>query len=645
MRFLSACSAIATCRLTGSASARRVSASALRITTLLIATLILPATLAASATPTYSPYLNDDFPRQVLWGDTHLHSSLSSDAFGLGVTLGPEQAFSFASGAAVTTTWGIRAQLARPLDFVVLADHAESLGMMNRVKAGDPALMGDPEIKRWSQLLNGDAQDRQLFAKEFFTRATRLKAFTKLSAAATPELQQSIWHAAVDSAESFNEPHRFTTLLGFEWTSAPGGSNLHRVVIFRDDAERVKQVLPLDSRGDAMPDELWDYLQSYENSTDGKVLAIPHNGNLSNGLMFPETERYDDAEVDSDYVQRRARWEPVVEGTQIKGGGEAHPLLSPDDEFANYETWDSGNFQGTPKTAEMLPHEYARSALGLGLTLEQKLGVNPYQFGMIGSTDAHTSLAAVQENNFFGKHSGVEPGPQRWSHLVGRSGERAVKGWEQASSGYAAVWARENTRAALWDAIKRREVYATTGSRMSVRFFGGTDFETEDAGSIDIAKTGYNKGVPMGATLPASERAPAFLISASKDPIGANLDRIQVIKGWVDASGERHEQIYNVAWSESRSLDANGKLPDLQSTVDETNASWSNTIGAAQLSTVWRDPDFDAALSSFYYARVIEIPTPRWTAYDAVRYGVEMDAKVPLQTRERAYTSPIWYTP
>lgn len=593
----------------------------------------------------YSPYATESIPRNVYWGDTHLHSSLSADAFGLGVALGPEAAFRFATGEAVTSTGGIEARLSRPLDFMVLADHAESLGMMNLVREGDSRVTGDPEIQRWHELLNGSAAERKTFQQEFFQRKTRQIAFGKLGEASTPELGQSIWHDMLAVAEKYNDPHHFTSLLGFEWTSAPGGSNLHRVVIFRDDSEKVGDVLPLSSRGNAPVDELWDYLAGYEETTGGQVLAIPHNGNLSNGLMFPVAERYGEGVVDSDYAARRARWEPVVEVTQIKGDGEAHPLLSPDDEFADYETWDTGNFEGQPKTDDMFEFEYARSALKNGLALDQRLGTNPYAFGMIGSTDAHTSLAAVEENNFFGKHSGVEPGEKRWTHLVGRAGEQAVKGWQQASSGYAAVWARENTREALWDAIKRREVYATTGSRISVRFFGGHSFEAADAGSPDIASVGYRKGVPMGGVLPAANSAPRFLVMAARDPLGANLDRIQLVKGWMDDKGALHEKIYNISWSGERQLSEDGSLASVGSTVDVDQASWQNSIGSPELATVWQDPDFEPTERAFYYLRVLEIPTPRWTAYDARRFNAAMGDEVPLTTRERAYTSPIWYTP
>ena len=367
--------------------------------------------------------------------------------------------------------------------------------------------------------------------------------------------------------------------------------------------------------------------------------------------MFPAETSFGGSRVDRHYAESRMRWEPVVEVTQIKGDGEAHPLLSPDDEFADYETWDAGNFEGVPKTDAMLPHEYARSALKIGLQVEAAVEANPYRFGMIGSTDSHTALATAEENNFFGKHSGVEPTPNRWKHAVGKSGDRVVLGWEQAASGYAAVWASENTREALWDALKRREVYATTGSRITVRLFGGWSFEAADAVAPDLARIGYTRGVPMGAVLPApgstATPAPGFLVAASRDPIGANLDRIQIVKGWVDGDGRAHERVYDVVWSNAdrRGADATGRLQTVGNTVDIANASWDNSIGAAELAAVWHDPAFDPGQRAFYYARVIEIPTPRWTAYDAVRFGVAMDDKVPMVTQERAYTSPIWYSP
>jgi Protein of unknown function (DUF3604) len=611
----------------------------------LLAALTLTSAVASASEPV--PVASDDYPRNVLWGDTHLHSNLSTDAFGFGVTLGPEAAYRFASGHTVTSSHGLEASLAEPLDFVVLADHAESFGMMNRVKAGDTRVTGNPQVADWHrQMKSTDPADQMALRKMFLTREGRWKAFNLLDEISTPQLQLQLWQDSLKIAEKYNRPGKFTTLLGYEWSSVPGGSNLHRVVIFRDNSERAGQLPPLSSRAGDDPMQLWAHLARYETRTGGRVLAIPHNGNLSNGLMFPTRERLHGKVVDADYVRLRARWEPVVEVTQIKGDGEAHPLLSPDDEFADYETWDMGNFDGVAKTPDMLPQEYARAALRNGLSLEQQFGSNPYRFGMIGSTDSHTALATAAEDNFFGKHSGVEPNPNRWQHPVGKAAGQIVRGWQQASSGYAAVWAKENTREALWDAIWRREVYATTGSRMTVRFFGGWNFQAGDESNPDIAALGYTQGVPMGGELRACDcESPAFLVSASKDALGANLDRIQIIKGWLDAQGNTREKIYDIGWAGERKPDKDGKLPPVGTTVVVQNATWENSIGAPQLTALWRDPDFDPDQSAFYYARVIEIPTPRWTAYDSKRFDIKMADQVPMSTQERAYTSPIWYHP
>jgi hypothetical protein len=400
--------------------------------------------------------------------------------------------------------------------------------------------------------------------------------------------------------------------------------------------------------GSDNPRDLWKWMHAYQDKTGGRLLAIAHNGNLSNGIMFPLVESFTDKPVDLEYAQTRAKWEPLYEVTQIKGDGEAHPVLSPNDEFADYETWDQGNLDlSVPKKNDMLQYEYARSALKIGLQLGKEFGVNPYKFGLIGSTDSHTGLATAGEDNFFGKHSGAEPGPQRWEHPMAQVGDKKYEGWSMVSSGYAAVWAKENTRAAIFDAMMRKETYATTGPRMLVRFFGGWEFEAKDAMNRLPAAVGYTKGVPMGGDLsPAPDgKAPTFLVAALKDSLSGNLDRIQIIKGWLDADGQRHEKVYDVVWSGNRQPDANGKLPPVGNTVDVANATWTNTIGMPELMTVWQDPEFDPALRAFYYARVIEIPTPRWTAYEAKRYGITMPPEVPMITQERAYTSPIWYTP
>jgi hypothetical protein len=402
--------------------------------------------------------------------------------------------------------------------------------------------------------------------------------------------------------------------------------------------------------GSPDPRDLWKWLSTYEQKTGGDVLAIAHNGNLSNGIMFPFEAQWNGQKLDQEYVTQRSKWEPLYEVTQIKGDGETHPLLSPDDEFADYETWDIGNLDfpaPAVKTDDMLAHEYAREALKQGLALEAKLGTNPYKFGMLGSTDTHTGLATMEEDNFFGKHTGYEPSPKRMNHPFWKNEKGTTMGWAQVASGLAAVWARENTRESIFDAMERKEVYATTGSRMMVRFFGGWDFTADDVASRSPAFVGYTKGIPMGGDLPAQmgNKAPAFMVYALRDPIGGNLDRIQIIKGWMDSKGKTHEQVYDVVWSGDRKPGQDGKLPAVGNTVDAKTANFTNTIGASELGTVWTDPDFDSKQKAFYYARVIEIPTPRWSTIDAFRFGIDIPEGAPVSTQERAYTSPIWYTP
>jgi hypothetical protein len=463
-----------------------------------------------------------------------------------------------------------------------------------------------------------------------------------------PKLTRSLWERQTAIMEKYNDPGRFTAFIGYEWTSNNTGNNLHRNVIYRDGKAKADQAVPFTTVDSENPEDLWKWMQAYEDRTGGSLLAIPHNGNLSNGLMFA-VETYKGSPLTKEWAATRAKWEPIYETTQIKGDGESHPSLSPSDEFAGYETWDKGNLMLLPKKPGMLAYEYTRQALKNGLLLEQKLGVNPFKIGLVGSTDSHTSLSTAEEENFFGKHSGVEPNPHRYEHVVMEFNGRKLMSWEMAASGYAGVWATENTREALWDAMKRKEVYATTGPRMTVRFFGGFDFAPKDAASRLPAEIGYAKGVPMGGDLrqaPAG-KAPTFLVAALKDPMSGNLDRIQIVKGWLDRKGETQEKVYDVAWGDAKTRRpaANGKLPPVGNTVDVKEAAWTNTIGDPELIAVWKDPDFDPSLRAFYYARVIEIPTPRWTAYEAKRFGITMPKDVPMVTQERAYTSPIWYSP
>jgi hypothetical protein len=464
---------------------------------------------------------------------------------------------------------------------------------------------------------------------------------------------RNAWQETIKAAETHNDPGQFTAFIGYEWTSNTGGNNLHRNVIFRDNADKASQVEPFTvypPYGSDNPVKLWEWMEAYEQKTGGRVLAIAHNGNLSSGLMFPVTSAFD-KKIDRDYVETRQKWERLYEAVQTKGDGESHPFLSPNDEFADFETWDKGNLDGSvPKQQEMLEFEYVRSALKNGLALERKFGTNPYKFGLVGSSDAHTGLTAMEEDNFFGKTAPQEPSPERLKAAFINNPQTGVNimDWEVGAAGYAAVWANENTRESLWDAMQRRETYATTGSRMIVRFFGGFDFVPADANHRLPAHLGYTKGVPMGGDLKSAPtgKSPTFLIAALKDPIGANLDRYQIVKGWLDGKGILHEKVYDVVWSGDRKPDpATGKVPSVGSTVDVENATWTNTIGSPELIAVWEDPDFDASEPAFYYGRVIEIPTPRWTAYDAKYFGIKMPPEVTMTVTERAYTSPIWYTP
>ena len=599
----------------------------------------------------YSPYAGRKFPTNVYWGDTHVHTGLSMDAGAFGARLTPKDAYRFARGEEVTSSTGLQVKLSRPLDFLVVADHSDNMGFFPRLQAGDPAFLADPTGKRWYEMIQKGGQDAVQVAVEVITNFTAGTFPEALWSKPGSEAYRSAWEETIEAAEEFDDPGTFTAFIGYEWTSTTKGYNLHRVVIYRDDATKASVMEPyttLAPYGSDNPVDLWDWLQGYEEKTGGQILAIAHNGNLSNGIMFPIEDSFTGKRVTKDYVETRARWEPLYETTQIKGDGETHPFLSPNDEFADYETWDQGNLDlSALKEDDMLEFEYARSALGVGMQLEERYGTNPYKFGQIGSTDSHTGLATAEEENFFGKHSGAEPNPKRFEHPMAKVGDLEYSGWSMVASGYAAVWATENTRAAIFDAMMRKETYATTGPRMLVRFFGGWDFTEQDAQSRLPANAGYMKGVPMGGDLPPASagKAPTFMVAALKDPLSGNLDRIQIVKVWLEAKDQWQEKVYEVVWSGDRKPGNNGKLPAVGNTVNVANATWTNTIGASELIGVWTDPDFDPAQRASYYARVIEIPTPRWTAHEAKFFNVTMPDEVPMVTQERAYTSPIWYTP
>ena len=596
----------------------------------------------------YSPYAGRNFATGVYFGDTHLHTDISMDAGAFGNRLGLDAAYRFARGETVESTSAGPVKLSRPLDFLVVADHSDNMGFFPDMLSGAPHILSDPTGKDWyNRVKAGDGVGVALELIGLFSQGEFPEALVY-----TPDSKpyKAAWQRTVEAAEKFNDPGKFTAFIGYEWTSLVKGNNLHRVVVYRDNGDKGGSMVPyttMEPFGSTTPRDLWTWLESYEKTTGGDVLAIAHNGNLANGIMFPMSQQSDNKRVDVAYVERRARWEPLYEATQIKGDGETHPFLSPNDEFADYETWDVGNLDvSEAKTDDMLAGEYAREALKRGLLLEDRMGTNPYKFGMIGSTDSHTSLATTQEDNFFGKHSGAEPSPTRMNHPFMSNENGTIMGWQQVASGLAAVWATDNTREAIFDAMERKEVYATTGSRLQVRFFGGWDFSANDMNNRQPAFAGYTKGVPMGSDLPAREndKAPSFMVYALRDAIGANIDRIQIVKGWQEGKTTK-EQVYDVVWSGDRKPAADGKLPPVGNTVDAATASWTNTIGAAELGTVWSDPDFDPKQRAFYYARVIEIPKPRWSTHDAVRFGVPIPEGAPVSTQDRAYTSPIWYTP
>jgi hypothetical protein len=592
--------------------------------------------------------------KSLYWGDTHLHTTNSPDAFSFGARLTPEDAYRFARGEKIESE-GLEMQLDRPLDFLVVADHAEGLGFIQEIMGENPELMKDPILQQWSKDLKTGGEKASSTGRDIINKFASGQLPKILSdRTIMAKVVNKIWTDYLTTTDKYNTPGKFTSFAGYEWSSLPGGNNLHRIVMFRDGKETLKNHFPISSSFNSDPQTLWDGLQAFEESTGGKVLAIPHNGNASNGLMFALTD-YEGNAMTEEYARVRARWEPVVETTQIKGDSEAHPYLSPNDEFAGYGKagWDIGNLNMAQlKTDDMLQYEYSREALKNGLKLEDELGVNPFQFGLIGATDSHTALATADSDNFSGKFTIMVNDKQRALRYeeIGDAnstgGQKKRMSWQYLASGYAGVWAESNTRQDIWDAIMRREVFGTTGPRIQVRFFGGWDFVQADVDAADYVEKGYSRGVPMGSTMIQrnDKKAPTFMISVAKDPSGASLDRVQIIKGWYK-DGKTHEKIFNVAWAGERSVNKSGELSPIESTVDVNNATYSNDKGSEELNTVWTDPEFDPKAKAFYYLRVLEIPTPRWTTYDKVRYNLDLPEEVPMTVQERAYSSPIWYSP
>jgi len=617
----------------------------------------------AAATPASTPGAGSD--NNLYWGDTHLHTSYSPDAYLMqNRSADPDTAYRYAKGYPVVHPYHkARIQIGTPLDFLVVSDHGEFMGVIPMLFQGDPRVANTETGKRFTQL-ESEGREIEAFGELIAQVNGVIPPDPNLH---NPEINASVWGEIMEAADRHDEPGKFTAFMGWEWSSTPQGQNLHRVLIMKGNKANGEKFVPYTSLDSMHPEDLWAWLEKTSAESGADFLAIPHNSNISGGLMFPLVDSNGEG-VDQAYSSMRMRWEPVVEMTQIKGDSETHPRLSPNDEFADYETYEhliavegveapsmfTDAFLGELSDADRAViesqeqrivenGEYARTALLRGLVIDGRGRGNPYKFGMIGSTDSHTAMASAEEDNFHGKMAiDSTPGTKSADVIPG------TNGFDMGAAGLAAVWAPENTREALFDAMKRKEVYATTGPRIQLRFFGGFDYAAGDAAINNLADAGYEKGVPMGGDLSAAPegKATSFLIRAVKDPVGANLDRIQVIKGWLDDEGMPQEKVYNVAMADGRVIGADGKVPPVGNTVDVSTGNYANSIGDPELTVVWSDPDFNPGKASFYYVRVLQIPTPRHTLYDAIALGIPVEETGhPATIQERAYSSPIWYTP
>lgn len=595
--------------------------------------------------------------KQLLWGDTHLHTTFSSDAFANNNLLAdPDTAYRYAVGLPVIHPYHrARVQIETPLDFLVVSDHAEYLGVIRHLYFnGAEGVETGFVDKLKAGFLGGLLRyrvDAGRGSELFVTVLPEADADPRAAAAETlgsslvpplPKVEADTWRQITDAAERYNDPGNFTAMIGWEWSSIPGGANLHRVVVTDGNAGSAQQYQPFGLDDSPYPEDLWRWLAETAAATGDDFVAIPHNSNISKGFMFDDQTLRGEP-IGVEWAETRSYWEPVAEITQIKGDSETHSALSPDDPFADFETYPYYIQQGT---SEYRPEagDYLRPALLRGLALEAEVGTNPYRLGFIGSTDSHTSLPSAEERNFHGKLA-TDSIPENKND--GWEEDDGPTGWAMSASGLAAVWAESNTRESILEALRRREVYATTGPRIGVQLYAGWNLPVLAVDGADDWRAAAAAGVPMGSVLPAPGQAglaPQILVQATRDPRSANLDRIQVIKGWIDAAGATHERVHDVAWSGERSLEG-GQLPAVGNTVDVANGTWDNSIGEPHLATLWTDPDFDPTQTAFYYVRVLEIPTPRHSLLDAIALGLKDAAGQPDTLQERAYTSPVWYAP
>ena len=575
--------------------------------------------------------------RNAYFGNVHVHTSYSFDAYINGTKTTPQDAYDWAQGKEITNSGvGGKIQIQTPLDFYMVSDHAEFMGAMSQMSNPDSAIAK-------SKLGQGIASPDPNVRLQTFALILRDMSAGKVDPVLNdPSLARTIWSEMVKTADANYRPGKFTTFAGFEWTSNPEKRNLHRVVVFRDTQHLPERVLSAMDSED--PESLWKWME-LQRSAGSTLLAVPHNGNASDGRMF-ELVKFDGKPIDAAYNKARAANEPLYEISQIKGTSETHPSLSPNDEFANFEQWDY-TLSADAERPKHRKGSFARQALLDGLSQAAKGNGNPFKYGFIGDSDTHNAAGANEEFNYTGKFAFENDAHHRLEGLKGQPPAQAQQVREFSSGGLAGVWAEENTREAIFDAMQRKETFGTSGPMIKVRFFGGWDFGAQDVKGADFVKAGYARGVPMGGDLKAgTAKAPSFMVKAMKDPKSGNLDRVQIVKGWLDAKGTQHEKIYDVAWSGDRKPDAKtGRLPAVGDTVDAVKATYTNTIGATELDAAWTDPDFDAKVRAFYYARVIEIPTPRWSTRDAVSLGMPVPKGLPVSIQERAWTSPIWYTP